>query len=113
MPKRPVFTPEWPLYAVMAHIFFWGVSALFILSCIAGYAGLIGGQAVVSLFWLTIVSAFALGLTAAFSGCLYVGNQVFSRRPMLGWAARSAGMIFAALAAFLMFFAYGLLHMFP
>jgi hypothetical protein len=32
---------------------------------------------------------------------------------MLGWAARSAGMIFAALAAFLMFFAYGLLHMFP
>ena len=113
MPGKPVFTPEWPLYSVIAHIAFWGVSAIFILSCIAGYAGLIGGQVVISLFWLTIVSVFALGLTAAFSGRLYVGNQVFSRKPMIGQIARLAGLIYAALAAFVMFFAYGLLYAFP
>ena len=74
MAKAPVFTPEWPFYSVAAHVIFWSVSAMFFLSCIALYAGWIGGQAVVTLFWLTIGSAFALGLTAAFSGRLYVGN---------------------------------------
>ncbi len=113
MPKGPIFTSEWPRYAVVAHVVFWSVSALFFLSCLAGYGGLIGGQVVVALFWVTIVSAFALSLAAAFSGRLYVGNQVFSRRPIIGWVARSLGVTFAALTAFIMIFAYGLLYMFP
>ncbi len=113
MAKGPVFTPEWPRYAVWAHVVCWTVSALFLLSCVAGYGGLIGGQVVISLFWLTIASAFGLSLAAAFSGRLYVGNQVFSRRPIVGWVARSVGVILAAVTAFIMFFAYGLLYMFP
>lgn len=113
MPRRPVFTPEWPPYSVVAHVVFWGVSALFILSCLGVYVGLISGQVAVSLFWLAIVSAFALGLAAAFSGRLYVGNQVFSRNPLVGWTARLAGLVYSALTAFVMLFAYGLLHMVP
>jgi hypothetical protein len=111
MPRTTVFTPDWPFYAVVAHVIFWIVSALFVLGCVAGYFGFIGGQAVVTLFWLIIISAFALGLTAAFSGRLYIGNQVFSRTPMVGPSARMAGMIYAALAAFIMFFAYGLMQL--
>jgi hypothetical protein len=113
MPKGPVFTPEWPRYAVVAHVVFWSVSALFILGCIAGYGGLIGGQVVIFLFWMLMASAFALCLAAAFSGRLYIGNQVFSRRPLVGWVARSAATILAALIAFVAFFAYGLLYMYP
>ena len=113
MPKGPVFTPDWPRYAVVAHVVFWSVSALFILGCIVGYGGSIGGQVVIWCFWMMIASAFALCLAAALSGRLYVGNQVFSRRPLVGWVARSAAMILAALIAFLTFFAYGLLYSFP
>ena len=111
MPRGPVFTPDWPRYAMIVHVLHWLVSALFVLGCVAGYIGLIGGQAVISLFWLTMVSAFALGCVAAFSGRLYVGNQVFSRRPLVGWPARIAGMICVALVGFIMFFAFGLLHL--
>jgi hypothetical protein len=113
MAKGPVFTPEWPRYAVLAHIVFWGVSALFLLSCIAGYAGLIGGQIVIILFWLFFVSGFALCLSSVFSGRLYVGNQVFARQPLIGWAARLTGIALTPLFAFVMWFVYGLLFAFP
>lgn len=113
MPKGPVFPPEWPRYAVVAHVVFWSASAVFILSCIAGYGGMIGGHIVVTLFWVMLASAFVLCLAAVLSARLYVGNQVFMRRSLVGWAARLAGMILAAATAFIMLFAYGLLYMFP
>lgn len=113
MPRSPVFTPDWPLYAVMAHVVFWSVSTLFALSCITGYAGLIGGQVIIALFWLFFVSGFALCLSGVFSGRLYIGNQVFSRRPLVGWPARLTGMALTPIFAFVMWFVYGLLYAFP
>lgn len=113
MARRPVFTPEWPRYAVTAHVVFWSASTLFVISCIAGYAGLIGGQVAIFLFWPFIGSALALCLSGVFSGRLYFGNQVFSRRPMVGWVARLTGMVFAAIVTFVMFFAYGTLYSYP
>lgn len=108
MAKKPVFTPDWPFYAVAAHVVLWIVSTLFILSWPVAYVGYVGGQTVITLFWLTIVSALVVGISAAFSGRLYVGNQVLWRTPMVGWSARLAGMIFAGLTIFIMFFAYGI-----
>jgi hypothetical protein len=110
MQRTPVFTSDWPSYAFAAHVICWSASMLFLLSCIAGYFGLIGGQAVFVLLWLTLASGFALGLTAVFSGRLYWGNQVFSKTPspLIGWTARLAGMIVTGLFAFIMFFTYGI-----
>lgn len=108
MPSRSTFTPDWPRYAVVAHVLFWSVSAFFLASCLAGYAGLVGGQIVVSLFWVTIIAAFLLGVAAVASGRLYVGNQVFSRTPLTGWPARLWGLVVSASTVLLMLFAYAL-----
>jgi hypothetical protein len=50
MPSQPIFSPDWPRYAVAAHVLFWIVSTLFLASCLAGYLGMIGGQIAMSLF---------------------------------------------------------------
>ncbi len=110
MPLRSPFDAGWPRYAVASHVLFWSTAAAFLLSCVGGYAGLIGGQIVISLFWFWIASGFLLGLAASFSGKLYIGNQVFRRSPLTGWVARTAGIVVSALAAFIMLFAYGLMH---
>lgn len=109
MPLRSLFTPDWPRYAVVAHVVFWGVSGLFLVSCVAGYAGLVGGRIVIALFWGTTIAAFLLGLAGAVSGRLYVGNQVFSRTPLTGWPARMSGLVVSAAVSLIMFFAYGLM----
>ncbi len=111
MPLRSPFTSDWPRYAVAAHVLFWSVSAVFLVSCLAGYAGMVGGQIVLSLFWGTIIAAFLLGVSGAASGRLYVGNQVFSRTPLTGWTARVWGLAVSAAASLLMFFAYGLMQL--
>ena len=111
MPLQPLFTADWPRYIVAAHVLFWSVSAVFLVSCLGGVAGLIGGQIILWLFWSAVASAFLLGLAATCSGKLYVGNQVFRRTPMTGWAARAMGIVVCSMAAFLMLLAYGLTHM--
>ena len=111
MPLRSPFTSDWPRYAVAAHVVFWGVAALFLASCLAGYAGLVGGQIVLSLFWGTIIGTFLLGVAGAASGRLYVGNQVFSRKPLTGWPARVWGLVVSAAASLIMFFAYALMQL--
>ena len=109
MQKAPVFTPGWPLYAVIAHVFTWSISTLLILASIAGYAGIVGGITVISLIGMTILSGFALSLSAVFSGRLYIGNQLFSRKPLLGVPARLAGIFLTGLFAFIAYFFYGLM----
>jgi hypothetical protein len=107
---RSPFDSTWPRYAVVAHVLFWGISATFIISCILGYAGMMQGQMVITLFWLWILSAFVLGFSAILSAKLYHGNQVFRRAPMQDMSARIIGFVVAAAAALLMFFAYGLFN---
>jgi hypothetical protein len=111
MPSQPIFSPDWPRYAVAAHILFWIVSMLFLASCVAGYLGMIGGQIALSLFWGAIVAAFLFGLAAIASGRMYVGNQVFRRRPLNGVSARLYGLAVSAGAALLLWFAYGLMQL--
>lgn len=111
MPLRSLFDADWPRYAVSAHVLFWSSSAAFLLSCLGGYAGLIGGQIVITLFWLWIAAGLLLGLAATFSGKIYIGNQVFRRSPLTGWVARTAGVVVSAMAAVIMLMAYLLLHL--
>jgi hypothetical protein len=76
----------------------------------ARYAGIVGGRIVLWLFWAFMFSALLLTLSAVASGRLYVGNQVFRRMPLTGWAARSVGLLITGLVLFNMWFFYGLLH---
>lgn len=109
MRLRSLFKPDWPRYAVAAHLLFWSASALFLISCVAGYnMGLVGVQLVISLFWATMFVGFLLGLAGAASGFLYVGNQVFRRTPLTGWFARLYGMAVSASTLMFLFFAYAL-----
>lgn len=103
------FSPDWPRYAIAAHIVFWTASGVFLVSCLGGFAGIVGGGIIIGLLWSFIASAFLLGLAATFSGRLYVGNQVFRGTPTTGWLARLMGMLVAGSSALLMSFADALL----
>jgi hypothetical protein len=106
--ERPIFTSDWPSYAVTAHIVFWTSSALLAAGCIGGFAKLVSAQVIVGLLWIEIGAGFLLGAAAMCSGMLYVGNQVFARTPTTGWPARIAGAFVLVGTSALLFFAYGL-----
>ena len=107
-PLRPLFTADWPRYAVAAHVVFWVWSALFLAGLIGGFAKLVPGQIVGWLFCIEIVTALILGASAVCSGKLYAGRQVFARTPATGWPARIAGTFVVLGTAALILFAYGL-----
>lgn len=108
---RPLFTPDWPRYAVAAHVVFWSSSALLLIGIIAGVAGAVRADYVLWLLAVWISTVFIVGVAALFSGKLYVSGQVFTRTPTTGWAARVYGAFVAVSAAVLMLLAYGVTHM--
>jgi hypothetical protein len=105
---RPVFTEEWPRYAVVAHVLFWATSALFFGACAAAFFKALPFEVAVMLFLAWVISVSILGIAAACSGKLYRGDQVLSRTPMTGLSARIAGTMATLSALILLVFAYGL-----
>ena len=103
---RPLFSADWPRYAVAAQIAFWASSALFLAGCIAGFAGFASAQAISPLFFIWILTAIIVGATAVCSGMLYIGKQVFARTPTTGWSARIAGAFAAVGGTAIIAFAY-------
>ena len=106
--RNPLFTADWPRYAMAAHIVFWAVSAVFLASCAGAVAGILPAGTALFLFAIWMVTAGLLGTAAACSGKLYVGNQVFSRTPLTGWPARLAGGLVSAGATSLILFGYAI-----
>jgi hypothetical protein len=108
MPPHPLFTADWPRYAIAAHISFWIASGLLLVALAAALLGLASGQTTVSLFLLWASAGLLLSVSAIFSGKLYVGNQVFSATPTTGTAARIRGLVIAAMTGALLLFGYSL-----
>lgn len=106
--RRPLFTSDWPRYAIAAHVVFWLTSAVFLTSGIASLAGAIRTERSFFMFALWIVTVALVGAAAVCSGKLYSGNQVFSREPTTGWPARGLGAVVFLAAAALIIFGYGL-----
>lgn len=107
--RRPLFTSDWPRYAIAAHIVFWLTSAVFLLTCAGAIAGLVRVERAFFMLAIWIVASLLVGASALFSGRLYMGNQVFPREPTTGWAARVVGAFLFLAAAVLLLFGYGLL----
>jgi hypothetical protein len=108
---RPLFTADWPRYAVAAHILFWATSALLFCAILAACAKVFSFGPAAILFLAWILSGSILGAAAACSGKLYTGDRVFSRKPITGWPARIAGTLALLSTAILLVFAYGLMQM--
>ena len=106
--RRPIFTEDWPRYAVAAHIAFWATSGIFLACCLGAVARLVPTGAALLMFQLWIAAAGLLGAAALYSGKLYVGNQVFARRLLTGWSARTAGGFVFAGALVIIFFGYAI-----
>lgn len=108
---RPLFTADWPCYAIAAHISFWAASALMVASGLAALAGLTHPQFFILFLYMWVLAGFGLGISTVFSAKLYVGNQVFARGPTTGWPARLIGVVLSAAIGFLMLFAYAITGM--
>lgn len=108
---RPLFSSDWPRYAIAAHIVFWAASALMIVTGLAAFAGLVSRQLFIWFLWLWIISGLALSLAAAYSAKLYVGDQVFKRTPTTGWSARLIGILLSAGIGLLFLYVYALTGM--
>jgi hypothetical protein len=107
--SNPVFSAEWPKYAVAAHVLFWAVSACLVAGLVLALTtDLALAHINISLFLLVLVSNLAMGVSAACSGLLYCGNQVFARTPMTGWRARATGIAVALASGGLILFGYAL-----
>ena len=106
---RPVFSAQWPLYAVAAHLVFWAASGCLLFGLTLSICTSLGSaQANIYLFVFFMVACFLLGVSAIFSGLIYRGNQVFAREPTTGWRAHVAGSAIALSSGGLMLFAYAL-----
>lgn len=108
--KRPLFGPDWPRYAVAAHVVFWLTSAVFLASCVAAFAGALRPDRAFIMFVFWIIAGMLVGVAAMFSGRLYVGNQIFSREPTTGWLARLYGAFLFLCAAVLLYLGYAITH---
>lgn len=106
---RPLFTSDWPRYAIAAHIVFWLTSAVFLLTCVGAIAGLMRAERAFVMLAIWLVSCAFIGASALFSGKLYSGHQVFSRAPMTGWSARVLGALVLLSSATILLLGYGLL----
>jgi len=108
--KRPIFGPEWPRYAIAAHVIFWLTSAVFLASCVAAFAGAQRPDRSFIMFVIWIVAGLLIGAAAMCSGKLYFGNQIFAREPTTGWSARLAGAFLFLCAAVLLYLGYAITH---
>ena len=101
-----LFTPDWPRYAILAHLAFWLSSAALVAAIAAGAAGLVPGRVGIFLFVIWLFSALLFGGAALMSGKVYVGKQVFARVPTTGLPARMVGGFVVAAAGALLLFGY-------
>ncbi len=109
--SRPLFTPDWPRYAILAHLAFWLSSAALVAAIAAGAAALVSASVGIFIFITWLFTAFSLGCAALISGRIYVGNQIFTRTPTTGAPARTVGGFVAGSAGALLFFGYALTTM--
>lgn len=105
---RPLFSSDWPRYAIASHVVFWLTSAVFLLTCVGAIAGLMRAERAFFMLAIWLVSGVLVGASALFSGRLYIGNQVFSREPTTGWSAKVFGALILLSAGALFLFGYGL-----
>ncbi|PPD07827.1 MAG: hypothetical protein CTY28_08335 [Hyphomicrobium sp.] len=90
---RPIFTADWPPYAIAAHIIYWLASAVLLGACAAFYFQIVpAGKLALSLI-LWFVSLSIYGAAAACSGRHYTVFRVFYRKPINGWRARVNGIV--------------------
>lgn len=109
MTRHPLFTPDWPRYAIATHIAFWAASALLLAAFAAGFAGLVAGQPVIWLLYVWLVMGCLMGVSALASGKIYIANQVFAKKPTTGWAARAVGFVVMGCTGLLILFLHGLM----
>jgi hypothetical protein len=107
---RPIFSSDWPRYAVAAQIAFWATSALFIASFIGAMVSIVPAGAALFAFILLVGTIPILGLAALFSGKLYFGNQVFVRSPFTGVSARLVGAFMSVGGSVAFTFIFGVMQ---
>lgn len=108
---RPLFTPDWPRYAILAHLASWLSSAALVAAIAAGAAGLVSASVAIFVFVVWLFTALLLGGAALMSGKVYLSGQVFARVPTTGLPARMVGGFLVAAAGALLFFGYALTTM--
>jgi hypothetical protein len=93
--RQPVFTPDWPAYAVAAHMAFWVTTALMTFGWFGAAYRIVEPHVAIKLFFVWLAATAALGLSAMASGKLYRATNVFSRKPFVGRPAKlSGGFVF-------------------